>query len=864
MIRAHTMLLGLRAIAGLAVLSTCADAQGTASSDALGGGSSGAQGVPRLALHGSPILGAPFGLRVEGAAPGSVAFLAVSATQSVVPLPQYGSAIAHLSWPPFASALLPTAASGSTPLFLEQAALDPGLSGIEIFAQGAVVDIGAQGGLAFTGALAIELGEPAGPAFPGAWLFGPGGGIADEGFSWTALADLDGDGRDDLMGYAASIDWESTVHLGQPDGGFSIDPPLYWGFMSNPVAVDLDGDGNLDALGNRWSGFVGAYELMYLRGQGDGTFSHDGGYNVDAFFRVVGAGDVDGDGLSDVVVWRSGPELWTLSDFASGSPVVPVASPTSLVNSGSCIPVLVDVDGDGNLDAVGCTPLGELAVQLADGSGGFGAASIVAPGVGFPSLQVADVNGDGRDDVTILGTGASAEVQCFIVEGPPGAAMLVPRPVVSFPSIPDFRYGTWFDVDRDGHLDLGLGDLEQTYIAYGDGTGALSTPQPVVRAVGVDRLHFGDVNGDGTTDLVHTGSSGATGYAVQIVGPGNVRVETDDVAVPGNDFTAVAAGDVDRDGTMDVVASREGGGITVVSGNGDGTFVVSQVIPSGVGTRDVQLADMDGDGLLDAVAVEYDTGALSVFRGTLAGDLGPAATQLIGSGAGSVTLIDVDQDGLLDAVVAYHTSARLGLLLGTPSGVFVGPTYITLPAPAALVRTADMDGDGLDDVVATARGALVLHQQPGGGLGAPVSLNGAPFQSVGFIDGPFAPHGLLADVDGDGDTDVVSTYGRIEVNLNPLVGIGGIDSLSHFSTGGFSGVAFADVDGDGVGEMFATHGLSSGWQLTIDAAGDFVLENAVPSRLARPVPTDIDGNGIVDLVGVSERGIELLLNGLVD
>jgi hypothetical protein len=232
---------------------------------------------------------------------------------------------------------------------------------------------------------------------------------------------------------------------------------------------------------------------------------------------------------------------------------------------------------------------------------------------------------------------------------------------------------------------------------------------------------------------------------------------------------------MDGDGHIDlVVGNAASGRVTVLRNRGDGTFVVgSSQSASVVETQRLALGDVDGDGSLDVVAsTRTNAGAsLVVMLNDGKGGLAPGINYVAGVAAGTIfqtvgfALGDVDGDGRLDVVSADATTKKLLLWRGAGHGVLAAPTPVdpgTIPANVVL---ADLDHDGALD--------LVLMCGIGGycpGAGPIVLLRGdghgafAPWQALPSN----APMSMATgDLNGDGLLDVVTGNASwIDVDLS--------------------------------------------------------------------------------------------------
>src|SRR5262249_28411583 len=134
---------------------------------------------------------------------------------------------------------------------------------------------------------------------------------------------------------------------------------------------------------------------------------------------------------------------------------------------------------------------------------------------------------------------------------------------------------------------------------------------------------------------------------------------------------AVVTNDFNRDGRLDLaVANYSSSTISVLLGNGDGTFQAARNDATGANPRSLAVGDFNGDGNLDAVTAH--AGHLSVRRGNGDGPPGPPAGIDVGSGPQSVAVGDFNADGKLDLGVTSNFYYP-----GTPDtpGYWVGDYY---------------------------------------------------------------------------------------------------------------------------------------------------------------------------------------------
>ena len=207
----------------------------------------------------------------------------------------------------------------------------------------------------------------------------------------------------------------------------------------------------------------------------------------------------------------------------------------------------------------------------------------------------------------------------------------------------------------------------------------------------------GDFNGDGKPDLVVT-NEGSSSVSV-LLGNGDGTYQTQVAYTTGNCPYGVAVADVNGDGKQDlVVANSCSSTISVLLGNGDGTFQVQQAYPAGYGTYSVAVGDFNGDGKPDLVVGNYYNSTVSVLLGNGDGTFQPLQTYAAGNSplcGGGGRFQRGWKIGLGGGQLGDNTVASL---LGNGDGTF--QTQVTY-APGSIplrVAVGDFNGDGKLDL----------------------------------------------------------------------------------------------------------------------------------------------------------------------
>ncbi len=214
-----------------------------------------------------------------------------------------------------------------------------------------------------------------------------------------------------------------------------------------------------------------------------------------------------------------------------------------------------------------------------------------------------------------------------------------------------------------------------------------------------------DLDGINGPDIAVTNS--ATGNVGVLLNSGAGDFANAVTFTTGKTPGVLRAGNLDGDGDIDLAMITAGNKLTILKGNGDGTFAAGSAIPTGaVLPKDIQLADFDGDNDID-LAVLHAGGQLAVQLNDGSATFTPQALTRTGVGATSLAIADFNGDGKLDAAVSHATVSRfVAVMLGQGDGAFLPMLRIAYPLPgkASALVASDFDGDGTTDL-AVANGA---------------------------------------------------------------------------------------------------------------------------------------------------------------
>ena len=640
--------------------------------------------------------------------------------------------------------------------------------------------------------------------------FQPAVDYATDGSSaFVALGQLQSGGPVDVITANTGSDTVSVL-LGKGDGTFS--PAVQYTADPNagPIAVAV---GNFTANGipdivtvnsrvtKRYGRIVShTYSYSVLAGNGNGTFQTAVTNTLPDAPSSLAAGEFTANGHLSIAVGTTNGVMVLLGN-GNGTfqaPVVYAAEPNSTVSS-----ILVsDLAGTGKLDLVTANSGNDsVSVLLGNGNGTFGAATnytvggqgpqTVAAGQFQPGGHLDLVTDDaGSDSVSVLpgaGNGTfGAPSQYFAADSPSAAAtgdfagqgiddiavtnpsqgglggavsVLLNRGNGTFPPLPIQETGQELNYTEDivtgdfrgnGIQDLvTANEVENSVSVYlGNGNGTFGAPQTFAAGTGGPIAFVpGDFNGDGKLDLAVAEAGGSTTVSL-LLGNGNGTFQAPLQIPAGGEALSIAAGHFHNPNILDLVTLDEGqNSVTVLLGNGNGTFKPPVSYPVGQGPSSVAVGDLRGNGITDLVVTNADDNTVSVLLGNGNGTFRPAVNYSMTDNTSVadfpnfVTLGSLRNNGPLDIVMTNFGSSNVTVLPGNGNGTFGAPVHLDAGVGNGSAAIADFDDDGNLDILVPNNATNTVTLLPGNGdgtFGAPVlyATGTGPFaMSVGNFDG---------------------------------------------------------------------------------------------------------------------------------
>jgi hypothetical protein len=342
------------------------------------------------------------------------------------------------------------------------------------------------------------------------------------------------------------------------------------------------------------------------------------------------------------------------------------------------------------------------------------------------------------------------------------------------------QYQVAGDFNDDGRQDLAVAGTD-VEILLGLGNGNFQTGSRYrllnVSSASPTSIIKGDFNGDGRVDLA--AALNAPNQIAVLVGNGDgtfqplVRYATGSGGTP----SSLAAADFNRDGRTDLMTTDEidcsgscvvTNTVSLLLGNGDGTFAAPQHIVVGNAPTKAAVGDFNGDGISDVAVTAGTGGKVFTLLGNGDGTFRrlPDIIVVPTSDNTDVAVGDFNSDTIQDLVVAAEGESKLGTLLGNGDGTFGAAAIINddRQQRAAAFTLADLNRDGRTDIVlgngdccagGADMGAFSVLYGNGNGTFQPFSRYITPVNGrVGLA----ALNPIAADFNGDGKTDIASFY----------------------------------------------------------------------------------------------------------
>jgi hypothetical protein len=413
----------------------------------------------------------------------------------------------------------------------------------------------------------------------------------------------------------------------------------------------------------------------------------------------------------------------------------------------------------------------------------------------------------------------------------------------------------------DSHRDLAMtSDQDDSLVILnGNGSGMVTVGQVIQTGHGPKSLLAADLDNDGLSDLLVANSEDDTIGAFLQKAPGEYAGQI--LQSAGDGPVSLGVGDLNGDGNRDLIVGSlntelGASSLSVLIGNGDGTFGQASNYPSSGQRTMVEVGDLNGDGDLD-VALTNDSPILEIWYGNGTGTLEPGPTIDAGQTPTGLAVADLNGDAKQDLVVAIERMGSLTVLLSQGQGAFTSTQQPTDGIPYDVV-VSDLNSDLVPDLlVNVGAGVQILTGKGDGtfGLGRIYAgEDGNTAMTVGDLDGDGRPDLAM------GGASIGQPSGSVDTLLNDgagaLLGNELHDSSAHQI---YVAMQLRDVTGDAKLDLVAIG--SCGPEVAVfrgDGAGAFannavIVSASEPNQCgSHPVAPmeigDFDRDGLDDIV----------------
>ncbi|MFC1757303.1 FG-GAP-like repeat-containing protein [Planctomycetota bacterium] len=633
----------------------------------------------------------------------------------------------------------------------------------------------------------------------------------------------------------------------------------------NVVATDYDNDGDIDLI------VPGTNRLLWYENTESGIQSRPK-YIMESEFPLwdVAVGDLNGDQNPDLVVMLgpTHPEEQIVF-VTSGEPEPEISSLGTQISTRQFS--TGDIDGDGDNDVLMVTRFNQIVwLENLDGDGRDWDVRDVAAMTPASKAVLSDADGDGDMDI-FTADFFNEELVWFENTG----SYNNPWPEQVIDTYEDLALGIWVGETADGKLEVVVASSDALHFYTGDRDGTFkdkaSTPVAFAGEAGrVVNIEIVDFNGDGVRDVVYREGTSTTApreiYWLRGVSP-YTFASPKLLTVSDHTGSEYSIADLDGDDDLDIAVSAfyEHTVSIYYNTDGQGTFSRRLLDLSAEEPSAIFPADFDNDGDLDLVSGSFASGAIMWHENN-------SETAEFGSrhfvdttaeGVLDVHAADLDGDGLQDILAAAARSDELIWYRNVGDGFTKSDVITDKAIGASSVYAADLDGDGDQDVIeASLRISMVAWYE---------NLDG----NGDFGDRRIINNGIrrpqqvkAADMDGDGDLDVISVSStgegefisahRILWYENDGTGnfINGIN-VSRDEVFGLRAIELGDFNGDGdldivaasahddTVSLFLSSGRGQQWERRTIDNGSFGASSVAVA--------DVDNDGDPDVIAASSE-----------
>jgi hypothetical protein len=311
------------------------------------------------------------------------------------------------------------------------------------------------------------------------------------------------------------------------------------------------------------------------------------------------------------------------------------------------------------------------------------------------------------------------------------------------------------DFNNDGFQDIvSVTATDQFSLILGNGIGRFGTAIfTTITRKSLSNIAIGDFNGDGLQDIATTHYASSKAAIFLGIGNGTFTNGQQSINV-GNGPQSISIGDFNEDGKQDIAVANQnynaGGSVSILIGDGLGAFTVSTPVIVGLNSKDVVIADFNGDTHQDLATTNPNDNTVSINLGNGDGTFLVKTDISVGTTPTSIYIGDFNNDAQQDFATSNYTDNTVSIVLGQGNGTFAAATSVTVGSGPWDLTIGDFNGDGNQDIASANRTTDNVSICLGDGLG---SFSGSIELAVGNDPQSLA----IGDFNQDGLQDVATS-----------------------------------------------------------------------------------------------------------